>query len=303
MRKETMQKKIFISQSVAADKAGYEFLCELYTEMHSLEKEDIYIDFGKCRSFDANLSSVLGSIFDKRLKEGCPIHLALPQHSGVRRVLSRNGFFRAFDLNTDNKDRENYIYYSSFGVSDTQAFKEYVDKEIIQKERFPKCTDKAKDKIVESIYEIFANAVSHGGCDRVYSCGEVHTRKSRTMLDITFVNLGLSVVDNVNRYLQEKEGSVLTSCEALEWAFAKGNTTKSIPGGLGLDILREFIKQNNGTIQMISGDAMLEIEGDTHNQTLLDKWFPGTIVTVEFNCDDDKMYLTTDEVPDINNLF
>jgi len=160
MRKETMQKKIFISQSVAADKAGYEFLCELYTEMHSLEKEDIYIDFGKCRSFDANLSSVLGSIFDKRLKEGCPIHLALPQHSGVRRVLSRNGFFRAFDLNTDNKDRENYIYYSSFGVSDTQAFKEYVDKEIIQKERFPKCTDKAKDKIVESTYEIFANAVS-----------------------------------------------------------------------------------------------------------------------------------------------
>ena len=54
---------------------------------------------------------------------------------------------------------------------------------------------------------------------------------------------------------------------------------------------------------MISGDAMLEIEEDNHNKTQLDKWFPGTIVTVEFNCDDDKMYLMKDEIPDINNLF
>lgn len=298
-----MQKIISISQNVAADKSGYEFLCELYNEMYRIEEEVVVIDFGKCKSFDANLSSVLGSIFDKRQKEGCSIFLKAPQSPGVRRVLSRNKFFRAFDLNTDNEDRENYIYYNSFGVSDTQAFKAYIDKEIIQKERFPKCTAKAKDKIIESIYEIFANAVSHGGCDRVYSCGEVHTRRNKTMLDITFVNLGLSVVDNVNNYLQEKDGSVLPSCDALEWAFIKGNTTKPIPGGLGLDILKQFVGMNDGTIQMISGDAMLEIEGGNHKDTKLDKWFPGTIVTVEFNCDDDKTYLTTDELADKNNLF
>ena len=271
--------------------------------MHSVENEEICIDFGKCRSFDANLSAVLGAIFDKRQKEGCNIFLKAPQSPGVRRVLSRNKFFLAFDLNFGNEDRENFIVYKYFGVSDTQTFKEYIDSELIQKKRFPNCTDKAKGKIIESIYEIFANAVSHGGCDRVYCCGEVHTRKNKTMLDMTFVNLGLSVVDNVNRYLQEKGGSVLPSCETLEWAFVKGNTTKPIPGGLGLDILRQFIKMNDGTIQMISGDAMLEIEGENHTDTVLDKWFQGTIVTVEFNCDDDKTYLTTDELPDKNNLF
>ena len=51
---------------------------------------------------------------------------------------------------------------------------------------------------------MFANAVSHGGCDRVYSCGEVHNRNNRTMLDMRFVNLGLSVVDNVNNYMEKK---------------------------------------------------------------------------------------------------
>lgn len=168
---------------------------------------------------------------------------------------------------------------------------------------FPDCTEKAKNKIIESIYEIFANAVSHGGCDNVYCCGEVHPRKGKTMLDMTIVNLGLSVVDNVNRYMQEKMFPIYTSCEALDWAFEEGHTTKQDTGGLGLSILKDFIKMNEGTIQMISGDAMLEIEGETHNKTQFNKWFPGTIVTVEFNCDDNKMYFTEDEVPDMNNLF
>lgn len=298
-----MQKSILISQIVSADKAGYEFLCELYDDLHSVENENIYIDFEKCRLFDANLSSVLGSMFDKRQKEGCSILLNAPKSPGVRRALSRNKFFRAFDLNTDNKDRENYIEYHHFGVSDTQTFKEYVDKELIQKERFPRCTDKAKDKIIESIYEIFANAVSHGGCDRVYCCGEVHTRKNKTMLDMTFVNLGLSVVDNVNNYMVKRGQPAMSSCQTLNWAFVEGHTTKQDTGGLGLSILKQFIGMNEGSIQMISGDAMLEIDCNDHKETRLAKWFPGTIVTVEFNCNDDKTYLMTDELPDNNNLF
>lgn len=60
---------------------------------------------------------------------------------------------------------------------------------------------------------------------------------------------------------------------------------------------------NEGTIQMISGGAMLEIDKEDYVATELEQQFPGTIVTVEFNCDDDKMYLTTDEIPDTNNLF
>jgi hypothetical protein len=123
------------------------------------------------------------------------------------------------------------------------------------------------------------------------------------MLDMTFVNLGVPVVDNVNNFLAGKGLSILSPCETLNWAFVRGNTTKNIPGGLGLDILKEFIEMNDGTIQMISGGAMLEIEKDNHVATELDLQFPGTIVTVEFNCDDDKLYLTTDETPDTNNLF
>lgn len=123
------------------------------------------------------------------------------------------------------------------------------------------------------------------------------------MLDITFVNLGKSVVENVNNFLTSKRKDTISSCKTLEWAFIEGNTTKQVPGGLGLAILKQFIGMNEGTIQMISGDAMLEINGSVSTDTKLEKWFPGTIVTVEFNCDDDKTYMMTDEVQDMDNLF
>lgn len=299
-----MQKTISILQTVAADKSGYEFLCELYNIMHVEDGTKEYIiDFKKTMSFDANLSAVLGAIFDKRNNDGYKIFLIPPVYAGVRRVLSRNKFFEAFDLSTKNEDRENFIVYKSFGVKDTLAFKQYIETELIQKQSFPKCTKKAKDKIKESIYEIFANAVDHGGCDNVYCCGEVHTRRNKTTLDMTFVNLGMSVVDNVNRYMTNKNLPTLSSEEALVWAFEEGNTTKQITGGLGLAILQQFIRLNKGRIQMISGDAMLEIEQDVETKTKLDKWFYGTIVTVEFDCNDENSYYMKDEIPDTNNLF
>lgn len=298
-----MLEKKFISQSVAADKMGYEFLAGLYASMKQAQSVDICVDFTQCKEFDANLSAVMGAFLDQLKDDGRNISLKDPKSSRVKRALSRNNFFRAFGLKTKYKDSENYIEYRRFSGTETEAFKAYIDRELIQKERFPSCSDKAKLKIIESIYEIFANAVSHSGCDRVYCCGEVHTKKGKTMLDITFVNLGRSVVENVNTYLASKKKETMDSCKTLEWAFAEGHTTKEVPGGLGLAILRQFISMNEGTIQMISGDAMLEITGDIPTETKLDKWFPGTIVTVEFNCDDDKTYMMTDEVPNKDNLF
>lgn len=298
-----MLEERFIAQVVAADKAGYDFLSGLFESMKESKTDDIYVDFSKCGEFDANLSAVLGAFLDKMTDDGHNMYLRSPKSAGVKRALSRNKFFRAFDLTTKYEDRENYIEYKRFGVSDTQAFKEYIDSELIQKERFPSCSEKAKLKIIESIYEIFANAVSHSGCSYVYCCGEVHTRKSKIMLDMTFVNLGKSVVDNVNVFMRSKGFQPMDSCKTLEWAFVEGNTTKPIPGGLGLAILKQFIEMNDGTIQMVSGDAMLEINGNTPVDTKLDKWFPGTIVTVEFNCDDDKTYMMTDELPDRQNLL
>lgn len=298
-----MQEKRFMLQRIVADKAGYEFLAEFYAASTEVQAKNIYVDFAQCQQVDANLSAVLGAYLDKMVKDGHDVFIIGPKSRKVKQALSRNNFFRAFDYDTNCESRENYIEYRDFGVHDTSEFKRYIDIELTQKERFPSCSEKVKLKIIESIYEIFANAVSHGGCERVYCCGEVHNHRNRTMLDITFVNLGRTVVENVNDFLISKGKRCMMPCDALRWAFIEGNTTKHMPGGLGLAILKEFIGMNEGAIQMVSGNAMLEINGNESEYTTLDNCFPGTIVTVEFNCDDDKTYITTEEVPDVNDLF
>ena len=122
---------------------------------------------------------------------------------------------------------------------------------------------------------------------------------------MTIVDCGVTVPQNVNNYLKSNSGLPLSDCDAIKWAFKKGNTTKDIPGGLGLAILKDFIKMNNGSIQMISGNGMIEIHGDEVEHFLLKTEFPGTIVNMKFNFDDDKNYFMTSERKDYkaNNLL
>lgn len=296
-----MSEIIFIAQSVSADKAGYEFLSEFYDSIRTLPTVQIEVNFEKCKKFDANLSAVLGACLNKMEEDGYKIELKIPKYAGVKRALSRNKFFEAFGDNTPYLKSEKYIEYKKFKITDANAFKEYVEKELIQNEFFPTCSQKAKEKIVESIYEIFANA-EHSECDSVYCCGELNKRNGKNILDITLVSLGKSVIENVNDFMRRTGNQEISPCKTLEWAFIEGNTTKEVPGGLGLAILKEFIGMNEGSIQMVSGNAMIEISGDDPIKTSLNKWFPGTIVTVEFNCDDEKAYITTDEAQNRNIL-
>lgn len=293
----------YIPSRVLANKAGYEFLSELHQNLLSSNAEKILINFDRCKEFDANLSAVLGAILDDATEKGHHMFLTCPKSIGVRRFLSRNKFLEVFKVDTQNEDRENFIIYKRFGVNQAEEFKSYIHSDLVQRQRFPHCTERATEKIIESIYEIFANAVSHGNSQSVYCCGEVHPRNGRTMLDMTFINLGTTVIHNVNNYLQRRSQGLLGPCDALKWAFEEGNTTKPIPGGLGLSILEEFMEMNEGTIQMVSGNAMLEIENGQSKGTPLDKSFSGTIVNVEFNCSDSKLYSLIDEQVDLNNLF
>lgn len=293
----------YVLPRVVADKAGYEFLAELYESVLQAEAKEALINFDQCRDFHANLSAALGAILDDLTEKGYNMFINLPRERGVRRILARNKFLKAFNIETTNEDRENYIVYRCFGNDDAETFKTYILTELIQKQKFPHCSPKAKEKIIESIYELFANAVTHSGCQKIYCCGEVHPRNSKQMMDMTFVNLGTTVIENVNNFLQKRGENPETPCGALKWAFVEGNTTKTIPGGLGLAILEDFITLNEGTIQMVSGNAMLEIDNGNTKETVLERRFPGTIVNVEFNCSDQKTYTLATEDVDINDLF
>lgn len=277
---------------------GYSFISELYHSVSSQKDKDLIINFSKCQLADGNIAAALGAILDKLLKYGFSIKLSNPSVKQVRKVFSRNHFFRAWEVKTQTEDRENYIDYKKFKSDDSTSFKTYIDNGLIHKQKFPKHTDLAAGHIIESIYEIYANATMHGKTDFVYSFGEY--KEDSHILEMTIVDCGVTIPQNVNTYMQSNNEQPLSDCDAIKWAFEKGNTTKDIPGGLGLAILKDFIKMNNGSIQMISGNGMIEIHGDEVEHFLLDMEFPGTIVNMKFNFDDNKNYFMTSERKDYN---
>ena len=292
-----------LPKDIKTDKNGYEAIASIYHSIYSQEDQKITINFSKCQSFDANLSAVLGAVLDLLIIEkGCQIWFS-PANRSVRRRLSRNNFFRAWNVETITEDREHYITYQKFPRENQTEFKQYIETELLQKQKFPRHTKLVGTRITENIFEIYANAIMHGHTEFVHTCGEynnnIHT------LDMTIVDCGLTIPHNVNTFLSKIGKGVLNSCEAIEWAFVDGNTTKDSPGGLGLAILKQFIEKNQGCLQIVSGDAFLEFSSKGTTSQLLSLNFPGTIVNMKFNFDDDNKYLMESELNnfDINDIL
>lgn len=294
--------QIALAERVPTTEAGYSHLIMLNNEIAACENNEILVDFSKCLYFDANLASVLGAMLDSAKLRGKEIWIILPSAVGVKRCLSRNKFFSAFKVETTSQERQNFIPYEKFSPSQSQEFKKYIDENLIAKQQFPSHTDKAGVFIRECIFEVFANAATHGNCKNIYCCGEYHPNKAIPVLEMTIVDCGKTIVANVNDFLKSKNLPLVTSCHAIHWATRNGNTTKDTPGGLGLWNLIEFIRMNLGFLQIVSGDGMIEFSNGALVMKQLKSPFPGTIVNMAFNFNDNKRYLMSDEI-DINNLL
>jgi CTP-dependent riboflavin kinase len=105
---------------------------------------------------------------------------------------------------------------------------------------------------------------------------------------------------NVNEYLK----SNYSGAEAIEWAMKSGHTTKTgdVSGGLGLDIIFEFIKLNKGRIQIVSSDGYWEYYNDKMEKKLFANPFHGTIANIEFNLNDKSLYHLKEEIP-LEDIF
>ena len=295
--------KFSIDSEVRADKKGYEFLASLYCAIDRCDIREPVLDFGSCRRFDANLASVLGAIISFLSEKNKEVYITRPVYAGVRRTLSRNKFLRAYAVETDNEEKDTYITYQKFSISEQNEFKEYIKNKLVNNVMFPLHTEKAGQYIVEHIYEIYANAIMHGDCTYVHCCGEF-LGDSRPTLDMTLVNCGTTFYERVNTYMLSKNLEQKTPCECILWATEEGNTTKDVPGGLGLYTIRDFIQQNDGGLQIISANAMFEYRDGCSTTTELENYFPGTIVNMKFNVDDNKIYyLTTEEKVNIDKIF
>lgn len=285
-----------IPRILKTNNEGFGFLAGMMPAIQRSIGEDrsLVVNFFECTDIDGNLSAVIGAILDKVQPSLSRILVVPPRNKTVKKILARNHFLRSWQVETNFEERENYVEYKRFKKDESSdAFKQYIHEGVINKQKFPQHTDLAGEKIVESIFEIYANAVMHGNADYVHTCGEYMI--DRHVLEMTIVDCGQTIPGNVKEFFGRTNQGEIGDCEAIEWAFISGNTTKLQTGGLGLAIIKEFIGLNEGAIQVVSGRGFVEYKGKSVERFLLPTPFSGTVVNMKFNFDDNKRYYMKSE--------
>ncbi|MEI6820836.1 MAG: ATP-binding protein [Bacteroidota bacterium] len=281
--------KIPIPINVYSNYEGYSFFIKLYNDLKDEEFKDVYLDFSDTAWFDANLCAVLGAIITE-IKSNINNVYLINLKSKVEDVFSKNFFMASFGGSMIMDFNNTTIKYRRNKIDDEQLIKEFILFELLRKKKFPKLSNAVQIEIIRSIFEIYSNAVIHGNCDFVYSCGQFYPNNNPPRIDFTIVDLGKSIQKNVNEYLNAD----LNGKDAIKWALAANNTTKpiskNIPGGLGFKIIKDFVELNKGKIQIVSGNGYWEYSNKVESFRDFPKSFQGTIVNIEFNLDDTSIY-------------
>ncbi len=288
-----------LNKKISSDITGYDHLIDLYHRIRRSPKQKIIINFANTSWFEANLSAVMGAIVELVKREGKTVEFRNISNK-IQDILQRNKFLGRFGFQSLIDHNNTVVDYQTFSPEEDDAFMAYIKNELLSKRDFPRHSFRLGKKINESIFELYENARTHGLCKQIHTCGQYYPGKTPKRLDITIVDMGQTIKHNVNNYLDDE----LEGYETIEWALKYGNTTKTgnISGGLGLDIIFEFIKLNKGKIQIVSSDGYWEYRRGKISTDQMNGVFPGTIANIEFNLDDSSIYKLKEEIS-LDDIF
>ena len=232
---------------VRSDYMGFKRLIELAHATNDLSFDELVLDMSRVKWFDANMSAPLGALLyhiGRQVNSVQVINIC----PSVKRILQKNGFLSNYGQEKVQDTHETTIDYQRFEAKDDRFFGSYIEKHFVGK-GLPCMSTGLHKKFRESIFEIFSNAVIHSRTHLgIFACGQFFPTKN--LLNFSIVDLGIGIRQNI----KDKLDLDLSAEQAIKWATEDDNTTKtgSVPGGLGLKLLREFIIQNKGCIQIVS---------------------------------------------------
>lgn len=140
-----------------------------------------------------------------------------------------------------------------------------------------------RNAFISRLWEIYANAFEHGDSQYgVYTCGELASDKT---LLLTVADFGRGIPANAASKLARQW---VNGSDAMAWAFTRGTTTavhERYARGLGLDLIKDFVKINDGAVEVYShhghGSVTRSIEEFRHLMFSIS----ATIVHLKIRCD------------------
>ena len=282
--------KVVIGE-IHSDQRGFTRLAALAVTLNHYLLDTIEADFSTCSWFDANMSAPLGVVFAHAVDK-----LNMLKPSGLRpkveTILTKNDFLTGLGFPKRVDTHGTTIPYRRFSATDDRYFAAYLNNYLRGKD-LPIMSEALLQRFKNSILEIFVNATMHADSKLgIFSCGQYFPQQHR--LDFCVADAGIGI----RRKIYKELGLRMNSDKAIEWALQEGNTTRkgSVPGGLGLKLIREFIAMNQGRIQIVSDRGYWEFSPAGETLTRIDNAFPGTVINIEINAADTSSYRLRSEL-------
>lgn len=264
--------------------ADFQTLAQLWEQVRIAgDQVDVQFDFTRCDFLRPNAVVFLGGLVRTVIDRGGKVHLNVATiKRNVRTNLEQNGFAHAMGADLPPWTG-NSIPYREDRDQDEDGIAEYLKVNWLGR-GWVGVSHELTNAIVGRMWEIYANAFEHSGTRvGVISCGQ-HLPKRRELL-LAVVDFGVGIPSNARFY---SGNATLSGDAAMQWAFTFGNSTAQKPGprGVGLDLLKEFIKATHGKLVIFSHDgyASIDEQGETYQN--LPAFFEGTLVQVTLRCDD-----------------
>jgi hypothetical protein len=186
-----------------------------------------------------------------------------------------------------------------YETTEWAKFKKYVENYFADA-RMPTRRPILKKMFLGSLSEVFLNSLEHSKTKLGIFVSD-HYSPEKRILEVSIADRGIGIRENIRR----ERGLTFSPEDAIEWAMEGTNTTRRgrRTGGLGLKLIRNFLRYNGGRLQIASDQGYMCIEGNAEPFfRRLEAPFPGTVVNIEIRTADTHSYRPSEEI-DPNTIF
>ncbi len=254
---------------------------------------DIRFDFSDCTFIKQNGVAFLAGLSSYIRKKGGTVSIdddsILP---AVKMNLAQNGFLKEITGSIEPWDG-NSVPLRKYTSGDIDLIEAYLEERWIGK-GWIHASNLLSRKIVGNVIELYVNAFEHSKSEiEVFTCGQRFPQKKNLVL--TIIDFGIGIPQSVNNFFKES-GEKYNGIFRLETAFQDGFSTKirDRPRGIGLDLLKNFIQKNNGSMDIYSNNEYSHITSNESVYMNKDFYFHGTAINIKLKCDE-KYYVIEGE--------
>ena len=252
--------------------------------------ERVVLDFSSFNEMYLNEAVLIGGLITSIRSRGGAVELRA-LNPDVSKFFTRLGIL-PLGGRTGGSPPQGAIPFQHNPIQDQKAILAYLEGRWLGTNAIS-MSDRLRGQILGTVWETYANAFEHANSAiGVVAAGSFHRNRVNPRLTLSVLDLGEGIPTKVRRHFNNRP---LAASRALQWAFEEGTTTGSGPRGLGLSILKDFLKVNNGMLRVLSNDGYVIFKDGKESFRTLTWNFPGTLINIVIEADG-QHYCFKDEV-------